>query len=47
MKGSGSRPVNGQLVTIKYVGRLSDGTEVDKQESLTFVLGDGDVIQGQ
>lgn len=40
------RPISSDVVTIKVEGKLEDGTKVDVFESLTFVLGDGDVIQG-
>ncbi|XP_022330048.2 peptidyl-prolyl cis-trans isomerase FKBP8-like isoform X2 [Crassostrea virginica] len=39
------RPISSDVVTIKVEGKLEDGTKVDVFESLTFVLGDGDVIQ--
>lgn len=39
------RPITSDLVTIKVEGKLEDGTKVDVYESLSFVLGDGDVIQ--
>lgn len=40
------RPISSDLVTIKVEGKLEDGTKVDVYDSLSFVLGDGDVIQG-
>lgn len=40
------RPISSDLVTIKVEGELEDGTKVDVYDSLSFVLGDGDVIQG-
>ena len=42
----GKRPGFGQLVTVRCSGRLPDGVEVDRHESLQLVLGDGDSIQG-
>lgn len=39
------RPISSDLVTIKVEGKLEDGTKVDVYDSLSFVLGDGDVIQ--
>lgn len=44
-EGVETRPVHGQLVTIKFEGRLEDGTVVDQQDTLKMTLGDGDVIQ--
>ncbi|XP_061191968.1 peptidyl-prolyl cis-trans isomerase FKBP8-like [Saccostrea echinata] len=41
----GKRPMTSDVVTIKVEGKLKDETVVDVNESLTFVLGDGDVIQ--
>jgi FKBP-type peptidyl-prolyl cis-trans isomerase len=46
VKGAGERPLNGQVVTIRCCGRLESGKEVDRSDSLRFILGDGDVIQG-
>lgn len=40
------RSISSDLVTIKVEGELEDGTKVDVYDSLSFVLGDGDVIQG-
>jgi hypothetical protein len=39
--------VKGQVVTIKCIGHLDDGTEVDKYEKLEFVVGDDDFIHGK
>ncbi|XP_030073904.1 peptidyl-prolyl cis-trans isomerase FKBP8 [Microcaecilia unicolor] len=45
-KGVGSRPVNGQNVTIELKVMLEeDGVVADEEPSLTFTLGDGDVMQ--
>ncbi|XP_071081420.1 peptidyl-prolyl cis-trans isomerase FKBP8-like [Haliotis cracherodii] len=44
-EGHDSRPQHGDMVTLKAEGRLDNGTVVDKQEAVTFALGDGDVIQ--
>lgn len=41
-----SRPSYGDQVTLKTAGTLEDGSVVDKHDSVTFTLGDGDVIQG-
>ncbi|XP_007907980.1 FKBP prolyl isomerase 16 [Callorhinchus milii] len=43
--GDASRPFMGQEVTMKLQGLLEDGTIVDRDPKLTFVIGDGDVIQ--
>lgn len=45
-KGNGVKPINGDVVTVTSEGRLGDGTVVDKEESCSFTLGDGDVIPG-
>jgi FK506-binding protein 8 len=52
-EADGSRPVNGQMVTIAFDAWLHDEDPahqrsrlVDHSESLSFVLGDGDVISG-
>ncbi|XP_029646309.1 peptidyl-prolyl cis-trans isomerase FKBP8 isoform X3 [Octopus sinensis] len=47
-KGDGvlTRPLQGQKVTLKTEGLLPDGTVIDKNESISFILGDGDVISG-
>ncbi|XP_056020499.1 peptidyl-prolyl cis-trans isomerase FKBP8-like [Ostrea edulis] len=39
------RPITGDKVTIRVEGKLEDETVVDVNDSLTFVLGDGDVVQ--
>ena len=46
-QGMDSRPDRGQVVTVRSIGRLPSGDEIDCHESLTFILGDGDVIQGK
>jgi len=43
--GEGSRPVSRNMVTIRYEGKLHDGTLVDKHDSFKFILSDEDVIQ--
>lgn len=45
-KGQDSRPDRGQVVTLQVAGRTEDGTAVDWNRSLEFILGDGEVIQG-
>ncbi|KAK3098112.1 hypothetical protein FSP39_016207 [Pinctada imbricata] len=40
-----SRPIHGDVATIKVSGKLADDTAVDVIDSVTFTLGDGDVIQ--
>ncbi|XP_067873860.1 peptidyl-prolyl cis-trans isomerase FKBP8-like [Heterodontus francisci] len=44
-QGQATRPEVGQEVTIKLLGVLEDGTIIDKDPKLTFVIGDGDVLQ--
>ncbi|XP_075720622.1 peptidyl-prolyl cis-trans isomerase FKBP8 [Rhinoderma darwinii] len=44
-KGPESRPRKGQDVTLRLKTSLEDGTVVEDNTSLTFTLGDGDVIQ--
>ncbi|XP_069505388.1 peptidyl-prolyl cis-trans isomerase FKBP8 isoform X2 [Ambystoma mexicanum] len=44
-KGVDSRPRSGQDVTVQLKVLLDDGTLVEEQPSLTFTLGDGDVLQ--
>ncbi|XP_067667184.1 peptidyl-prolyl cis-trans isomerase FKBP8-like [Haliotis asinina] len=44
-EGRDSRPSHGDMVTLKAEGRLENGTAVDTQDTVTFTLGDGDVIQ--
>ena len=46
-KGRETRPVTGQLVTLKIVAKLEDGTCVENHDELSFILGDEDVIQGK
>ncbi|XP_067411495.1 peptidyl-prolyl cis-trans isomerase FKBP8-like isoform X2 [Emydura macquarii macquarii] len=43
--GEASRPQAGQEVTLKLLGVLEDGTLVEKDPKLTFILEQGDVIQ--
>ncbi|GAB1605155.1 peptidyl-prolyl cis-trans isomerase FKBP8-like isoform X1 [Argonauta hians] len=45
-KGETTRPLQGHKVTLRTKGVLPDGTVVDENESITFILGDGDVIAG-
>ncbi|NP_001088346.1 FKBP prolyl isomerase 8 L homeolog isoform X1 [Xenopus laevis] len=44
-KGAESRPRKGQDVTVQLKSMLENENVVEDQESLTFTLGDGDVIQ--
>lgn len=44
-KGQDTRPDRGQRVTIQVAGRTEDGTGVDWNSSLEFILGEGEVIQ--
>lgn len=45
-KGQDTRPDKGQRVMIQSAGRTEDGTAVDWNSNLEFILGEGDVIQG-
>lgn len=48
--GSGHKPTYGQTVTIKFIGKLQDGTvfesSYEKGESVSFVIGEGEAIEG-
>ncbi|XP_061098423.1 peptidyl-prolyl cis-trans isomerase FKBP8-like [Conger conger] len=44
-QGPDSRPRKGQNVTVHLKTSLADGTAVEEEPSLSFTLGDGDVIQ--
>ena len=44
--GRDTRPVQGDIVNVRYEGKLDDETVVDKHDDLQMVLGDADVIQG-
>ena len=37
---------NGDSLTVKYVGKLEDGTTFDAESTFEFILGAGDVIKG-
>lgn len=37
------RPVKGDTVVVRAVGRLEDGKEVDVHDELTFTVGDSEV----
>ncbi|XP_063305035.1 peptidyl-prolyl cis-trans isomerase FKBP8-like [Pelobates fuscus] len=43
--GETTRPLPGQEVTVHLIGILEDGSLVEKDPKLTFVLDEGDVIQ--
>ena len=45
-KGQDTRPDKGQRVMIQSAGRTEDGTAVDWNSNLEFILGEADVIQG-
>lgn len=42
-----TRPAHGQRVALKTEGKLENGTIIDKNDRIEFVLGDGDVISGE
>lgn len=48
--GSGQEAVNGQMITVNYVGTLADGkkfdSSYDRGQPFQFVLGAGQVIRG-
>ena len=46
-QGMDTRPERGQLVTIRSSGQVEGGGQVDCNEEIQFVLGDGDVVQGK
>lgn len=44
-KGQDTRPDRGQVVTLQVAGRTENGTAVDWNRNLEFILGEGEVIQ--
>jgi FKBP-type peptidyl-prolyl cis-trans isomerase len=48
--GAGARAENGKMLTVHYIIRLGDGTEIDNSydrgQPFEFLLGAGDVIRG-
>jgi FKBP-type peptidyl-prolyl cis-trans isomerase len=45
-QGKGSVAENGNVVVVKYEGKLEDGTIFDSSSSFEFTLGAGEVIKG-
>lgn len=45
-EGTGNPPSRGTNVTVSYKGILEDGTPFDENDTFTFVLGGGAVING-
>jgi len=49
-EGSGVAAQSGDVVTVNYIGRLTDGTKfdssIDRGQPFTFTLGSGQVIEG-
>ena len=44
--GDHTRPVSSSRVTVRVKGKLQDGSVVEENESLSFFVGEGEVIQG-
>ena len=44
--GRETRPVQGDIVNVRYEGKLDDETIVDKHNDIQMILGDADIIQG-
>lgn len=45
-QGEAARPDRGMAMTVRYKGRLQDGTEVEGEEKATFTQGEGEIVQG-
>lgn len=45
--GDGEACKNGDVVTVAYKGKLTDGSVFDKAKKFVFTLGAGDVIKGE
>ena len=46
-KGRISQPIQGNRVALKTEGKLEDGTIIDQNDRIEFILGDGDTISGE
>ncbi|KAK3585301.1 hypothetical protein CHS0354_040248 [Potamilus streckersoni] len=44
-QGNDTKPVPGDIVSVRSKGQLEDGTQVDVEDCVMFTLGDGDVHQ--
>ena len=44
--GKSTRPLTSSRVTMRVKGKLQDGTTVDENDSLSFFVGEGEVVQG-
>ena len=48
-QGNSNYPVNGDTISVEYIGQLLDGSEFDKSNTgqpFEFILGSGQVIEG-
>ena len=44
--GDHTRPASSSRVTVRVKGKLQDGSVVEENESLSFFVGESEVIQG-